>query len=142
MYTLCVHYVHTRYGVECTRFGLRVNGIACQANLATMHWQFTTTGNLMMIHAALGNPWIAAVYFLSAIVPVIYLTEHDKFHASKETRSKRYGPTWLSRMFCTDEYDRLSSAHMDHHHNPKYANQRFGLIPYNRFANLLVFGEY
>ena len=128
--------------IGCTNYGIRVDTIGCKLHMASLHWTFLTVSSFMYIQLALGNTNSAMIHFLSAAIPVAYLSEHDKFHASEVTRISKYGNSWLKYIYCTKEYDNLCKAHIQHHHDPKYSNQRYGLIPYNRFVCILVFGEY
>ena len=71
-----------------------------------------------------------ALHALFTGLPILMLMNHDMIHAAPPKRREVAAGTLLAPLWTSRAFDRVSTGHMRHHHDPTAQGRFYSLIPY------------
>ena len=117
-----------RYGLRCTEHGITIRGIECLIH----YWA---------VFFVTPQPYIAAAVWFAlgpvAGVPAVLmpgcaaLTQvlHRYYHMTADARQAS-APQWLRWAVRSREFARLAGEHQQHHYDPRFRDDYYGVLPF------------
>ena len=128
---------NVHYGLRCTRHGITIRGIECYAHYLSVYFVTPQPYIALLLWVALGS----AAGIPAAIMPgcaVFTQVMHRYYHMSAAARVGQAPRClrWLSR---SREFTRLAEEHQQHHYDPRFKDDYYGVLPFgNRLLRPLL----
>lgn len=127
------HEWNVHHGLRCTEHGITIHGVGCICHYLTVFW-FTPQPYVALLIWNLLGPLAGIPAMLMPLCAVTTQISHRYYHMSGAARAG-LTPTWLNRVFLSREFTRLADEHREHHYDPAYSDDYYGVVP---FGNRLL----
>ena len=121
------------YGLRCTRHGITIRGLECVVHYWAVYFVTPQPYVALLLWYALGP----AAGIPALIMPgcaVCTQIAHRYYHMSDAARSS-HAPRWLRWAVRSKEFTRLAKEHQQHHYDPRFKDDYYGVLP---FGNRLL----
>jgi hypothetical protein len=125
------------YGLRCTDHGITIRGLECLLHYWAV-FVVTPQPYVALLLWWLVGPASGVPAALMPGVAVVTQVLHRYYHMTPAARVA-HAPRWLRWAVRSEEFARLAAEHQQHHNDPRFKDDYYGVLPYgNRLLRPLL----